>query len=482
MLLLHFAFAASTITVSCCACLVVALKRAFRLECIEGQDVSSGVGMLRPINTALFFFVTLAFVAIAACLAKPLSNHARDVSAAVCSKWQPLYFVVVSLQRVFLRAIVIPYALGSWKNREASCAMSSNFENEFHAATLLWDGAMLSMGVSTICADLNANVSPSLRRFLHIILALCLLLDLVGSCMWGNDTASQVLLSVSGFRFLLDNQITSCIITQLVLALRFVFMGWRSRHGRGWYYASLRFELDLEGTTLLSRLTLQPRGQQPIAAGGSSLCAAVGGFIAKLLGRVQQGLLQFQLRSVSNCCVFVIPCVSINGNHDGSADCEFALARPAFDLKCLRLLHPFANAHPKLYFSFIFFFLAVPSLAVALFAKIEVRGVLTLVFNSAIVFVLLGFLSCNRYNIDRIAAKQAAISFRYAVFVVLLSQWIALDSRRAFLVLRDGHLSLYDRTPWDVAAVSILALMFSLCLLLDCSPHLPAFVQIFVTV
>jgi hypothetical protein len=480
MRLLHFAFVASTITVSCCACLVVALKRAFRLECIEGQDVSPGGGILRPMNTALLFFVTLAFVAIAACLLQPLSNHARDVAAAVCSIWQPLYFVVVSLQRVILRAIVIPYALGSWKHREASCAMSSNFENEFHAAMLLWDGAMLSMGVSTICADLNANVSPSLRRFLHVTLALCLLLDLVGSCMWGNDTASQVLLSVSGFRFLLDNQITSCIITQLVLALRFVFMGWRSRHGRGWYYAPLQFELALDGAALLSRLT--QRGPQPIAAGGSSLCAAVSGFIAKLLGRLRQVLLHFQLRRVLKCGVFVIPCVAINGSQDGSADSEFALARPAFNLKCLRFLHPFANAHPKLYFSSMFFFLAVPSFAVAILSKSQVRGVFAMFFNSAIVMAFLGFVSCNRYNIDRIAAKQVTLSFRYAVIVVLISQWIVLDSRRAYLVLRDGHTSLYDRTPWDVAATSIIALMFSLSLLLDCSPHLPALPQILVTV
>ena len=133
-------------------------------------------------------------------------------------------------------------------------------------------------------------------------------------------------------------------------------------------------------------------------------------------------------------------------------------------------------------FSFIFFFLAVPSLAFASLSKSQVRGVFTLFFNSAIVMAFLGFVSCNRYNIDRIAAKQVTLSFRYAVIVVLLSQWIVLDSRRAYLVLRDGHMSLYDRTPWDVAAVSILALMFSLCLLLDCSPHLPAFVQIFLTV
>jgi hypothetical protein len=95
------------------------------------------------------------------------------------------------------------------------------------------------------------------------------------------------------------------------------------------------------------------------------------------------------------------------------------------------------------------------------------------------------FLSSQHYNLDRVAVKQVALSFRFGIFVVLLSQWKAFNARRAYLVLNENQTSIYNtsnRSPWTVFAVVALALLFTSCLLLDCCPHLPAATQIFAMV
>ena len=65
---------------------------------------------------------------------------------------------------------------------------------------------------------------------------------------------------------------------------------------------------------------------------------------------------------------------------------------------------------------------------------------------------------------------------------MLLSQWIALLARRAYLVLNAGQSSVYAETPWSVAASAVVALFLAMILLLDCSPSLPATAQIILMV
>jgi hypothetical protein len=177
----------------------------------------------------------------------------------------------------------------------------------------------------------------------------------------------------------------------------------------------------------------------------------------------------------------MIPCVIVQA-YRGTAPVEVSLLRPSLEVMILRPLQHLAQAHPKRYCSCAFTFLALPSLFSAMFLNPSFRGVLTLLFNSFMFVAFLAIISSRQYNLDKVAVKYVALSFRFAVFVVLLSQWIALDVRRAYLVLSQGPTSIYVTTFWDVAAVAVLALFFCVCLLLDCSPNLPAVVQIFVTV
>lgn len=496
---LNCAFAASAITVACCSCLLAVLKRVFRYECINGQEVGPGGSALPPTIMSFLVVAALGCGVTTACLVKALSKRARTVVAGVCSKWQPVYFIIVSVQKILLRAIVMTYANSSVRKRGVACYLSADYVNQSLAATFMFDCAILIAGLSTICIDVDADFTPALRRCVQCLLAMCLCVDAVGSCIWGNDMAGVVSLSVTRFEFQLGNMITSCITSQAVLAMHFAFVGWRSPHGRGWYYASLRFELDQRGRALLPQLSLPQLTQglkERLVASSSSEMAPTSDVEAALvclpieaagrsrstpLSRARQRLLQFRQRSMSKCRVFVIPCVTVNDG--GGSNAEFALARPAFVLKNLRPLQRVADAHPMFYLGFVFLFFGLPSIACSVLFRFEVKGIPSPFLNSVIFVALLGFLSSRRYNLDRVAVKQVALSFRFAIFVVLLSQWIALFTRRAYLVHSEGQTSsVYNENFWTVAATTVLALFFSIILLLDCSPNLPVTAQIIITV
>ena len=153
----------------------------------------------------------------------------------------------------------------------------------------------------------------------------------------------------------------------------------------------------------------------------------------------------------------------------------FALERPAFDLRLLRPLQRLADAHPRLYCGFAFFFLVVPDCVCVIVFSVQSqsRGIFLLVLNSMLCIMTLGFLSSKRYGLDRVAAKHVALSFRFAIFVTLLATGVALNVRQVYTI---------DEHPLSVVASAFLALLFCLCILFDCSPHLPPWVQILISV
>jgi hypothetical protein len=189
---------------------------------------------------------------------------------------------------------------------------------------------------------------------------------------------------------------------------------------------------------------------------------------------LRQRWLQFQQRQVSRCRVFVVPCVAMRGA-GGGGEAVFGLARPAFDLRLLGPLQRLADAHPRLYAGFAFFFLGVPSIvcAIVFSAQSQARGVSNVVLNSMLCIMMFGFLSSKRYGLDRVAVKHVALSFRFAIFVTLLAADVALSSRQVYTI---------DQHPLIVVAIAFASLLFCLCILLDCSPHLPPWVQIFISV
>jgi hypothetical protein len=115
----------------------------------------------------------------------------------------------------------------------------------------------------------------------------------------------------------------------------------------------------------------------------------------------------------------------------------------------------------------------VPSIACNILLNGQSRGITTLVMNICICITMFGFLSSKRYGLDRVAVKHVVLSFRFAIFVTLRAIDFALNIREVYTI---------NLHPANVVAAAFRALFFFLCILLDCSPHLPPSAQIFVSV
>jgi hypothetical protein len=464
-------FATSAATLACSAGLLTLLKSELRAECPAPGDVA----------IACVVATALCLVASAAYLVK---SRAWTQAAAICSKWQPVYFVVVTVEALILRAIVT-YTVSAGSGHIDSC---SEYENAVRAISLMWSCAVLMAALSTMCCDTEAQLSPALRRCAYSLLALVMLLDAIGSVVWGNPLAGDASFSVTeNFSIFLDNQLTSSIASQAVLALHFVYVSCRSVRGRGWAYASLRFELDECGKSMSVSMVptmtstrkdsaLRLSAVTPMLAIDASAPAELqhaGAARWKALSRLQQRWLQFRLRQVLRCRVFVIPCVAMLDAGGGGGEAVFALARPAFDFRWLQPLQRMADAHPRYYFGFIVFVLAIPSFACSVTLGQEASGISCTILNCCMCIMAFGGLSSKRVGLDRIAVKHVAVSFRFFFLVTILGAKIAMFIRGVYQ--NGAH-------PATVVAAALVALLFCMCILLDCSPHLPPIVQIFISV
>ena len=231
-------------------------------------------------------------------------------------------------------------------------------------------------------SDRDADFTPMKRRCAYSFLVLCLLSDAIGSYIWGNTMATQLSVSVGTFDLFFDNVITSCITSQVIIGVHFLFVSFRSRNGRGWSYASLKFEFSplppstspapapaafMSGPSVLDAIT--PHNGSTIRASAAfsaplleSECESdlntqnVEVTRSSVFSRLPQRLQQFQKKHLSQCRTFLIPRIAADPH-------AFAIARPALDLRCLRLFQALADAHPKLYFCSVFCCFTLPSFA-----------------------------------------------------------------------------------------------------------------------
>jgi hypothetical protein len=270
------------------------------------------------------------------------------------------------------------------------------------------------------------------------------------------------------------------------MALHFLYVSCRSRHGRGWAYASLRFELDERGrSTLLEGMTTATKCSTDIGAGACAATAELGSgppaaaplqragaARASVLRGVRDWWRELQRRQVSRCRVFVIPCVRL-GDGGGGGEGEVVLARPAFGLRWLAPLQRLADAHPRMYVGLSFLFLGVPSVISSFVLRGEANGISKLVLNFLVLIMALGFASSKRYNLDRVAAKHVLLSFRFLIIAFLLAIDIFLSIR--LVITSDKHVT-------EVIAYVLALPFFCMTILADCSPLLPPAVQIFISV
>jgi hypothetical protein len=464
-------FFASAAAVACFACLLTLLKSVLDSEC-DGAD---GGSKLRAVSTACMVAAAVSLVASVTHLLKS-GALSWALAAAICSKWQPVYFAFVTVQRLVLRAMVTYIAIYDTDDT-GPC---SDYESAVQAISWMWLCTITTTAISTVCCDMEAALSPALRRCAYGLLALVLLLDAIGSVVWGNALASDARIYVVKVDFKLDSQLTSCIMSQVVIAVHFLYVSCRSRRGRGWAYASLRFELDECGRSLSIAMLPTTADCRKDSGGAASaatpMLASVesapaesqraGAAGRSVLSRLRVRWLGLQQQRVSRCRVFVIPCVAVRDAGGGVGG--FAVARPVFDMRWLRPLQQLAGAHCGFYSGIVVCFLGVPSIACSIIFVGQSRGVSTLVLNLLVWIFALGFLSSKRYGLDRVAAKHVVLSFRFAVIVALLATDVALTARREH--------------PMVAVSNASMGLLFCLCVLLDCSPHLPPLAQIFISV
>jgi hypothetical protein len=199
--------------------------------------------------------------------------------------------------------------------------------------------------------------------------------------------------------------------------------------------------------------------------------------------------LQYQQIRIAGCRLFLLPCVvntrqTVQSDADISSSSMFALKRPAFVTSWFKPLQRAADHYPKRYILVTCLCFGLPSILCSFFLDGTVKGVTTLVFNSATIASFLIFLSGNRYNLDKVAAKHIATSFRFATCAFLLLQIVALDTRKAYLTFTLPSTEIVgERIHFtQAAAVAVFSLIFCTALLLDCVPHLPATAQFVISV
>lgn len=498
----YWTFLASAVSSICGACLLAALKSVFRSRCIDGNVASSNESLLFQVAAATLVLSVIAILSnVALLLSEPLAQGGWAAAGSIFHNWQPSYFVIVSCQKIVLTALVIEDA-----SRDLTLAcVSVSVQRYLLAAAFAWNVALLFVGVSAICFDVDRDINPALRRWFYCVFELCSLLDAIGSFAWGNMMASLVSISIASFSFTLDQHVTSTICSQLVISTYFLVHSLRTGSGCAWHFPPLRFELKASDAMEISLPQMNDSvTEKPLVSAAASEIR-LGGCIEEstanaqahatkpdesshqankdshatgpLISRLRHRWFRFQRRQIGRCRVFFIPCVvhplleAARGPRDPLEGLE--ITRPLLTLRWLRHLHRFAEAHTNIYIATITL-LGVASFSCQLLLKTnEEKGQGTLVFNSAVFILGLGFISSKRNTLDKVAAIHVISSFRFLVLALFLAVMVALGARTS-------HLG--TTSPWQTVSGAVLSLIFLTCALLDCSPHLPAFSQTCISV
>lgn len=456
MALLHWAFAVSVSISLLNACLNMLLKRAYRAERADGCHAPSDDGILRATSIASMVCACLAFVMhFAIFFIRPLSKRGWAAVAVLFSLWTPPYFIFLLLQDILLSVIAV--------SRKRSDQCDASVSVYIAIAVCMKASSLLLTGACAICCDLDSKFTPCLRRAAYSCFALVKMLDVIGSCLWGNALESQSAVVVGSFLFVIDDQITSCIFSNFIVSLHFLYVSSRSHNGRGWAFASLRFVLQ-DDAALLNLTQHGASTDNPTEAKGVQSQPFI-------YFRLRQRLMQFQRSRLELSSVFAIPVKRIPGV-DARADLRLELERPLFDLKILRPLQRLAENHPAPYFCVIAL-LGFSSLGSSFVRDRATEAILLLVFNSSTFIVGMGFFTCRRQNIDRVAAKHVVLSFRFLSCVGFLAAFIAISTLSAIA----------GRMLWlKVASRVMLTLPFFVCAMLDCSPRPSALTQFIISV
>jgi hypothetical protein len=332
--------------------------------------------------------------------------------------------------------------------------------------------ALLLFSLLVICCDYDPDVTPAMRRCAYLACAACFVLDLTCSFLWSLRHQGRIV-SFGPFTFVLANQVTSCIASQVVIMLHLLYVSCRSRRGQSWAYPSLRFELAKQHNIqeLSNPPTCPPTALQLSGSNGEGLQAQdpvrSNAFLwlwHRLLSKLHSW--RHCLQSAHDATqVFSIPCLASGSDLTARLSASSPeLARPLFHIRFPSIVLRFAELHGNLYICAV----CVVAITSLVCYQVEHTFTATMVLNIVVLLGLLGFFSCKRYNVDSVAAKHVATSFRFVVLCMLVFVVFAMEVRLAYLG---------KRTPQNVIGSVLMLFGFILTLFVDCSPHLPQIVQ-----
>jgi len=474
--LFWWVYVASAITTIGGVCIFAYLKSVMQAACASDNSQSGlSANPSQAITASLAWAATAAAANAAFLVFRSRAKQGLALVVAICAKWQPAYFLLVSIERIVFLSMMVASEVKD--QSVGSCGFSLHQHGQILATELLMPVALLLFSLSAICCDCDPDFTPTMRRGAYCASTACFILDMMCSIVWGfGAKTDQDNLSFGPFRFVLTNQMASCVVSQVVVLLHFLYVSCRSRGGRGWAYASLRFELVKQYNmgALMNEPSCSPMAQQ-MPSSNSALEGMQGAGVqaqahSNAFSRLRHRFLRFQRQRLQASQVFTIPCVESDSNLSTElAASEMQLVRPLFRIKFPGVMVRFAELHGNLYICVVFI-VAIVSLGLY---QVELTGTASLVLNSVVIYGLLGFFSCKRHNIDSVAAKHVSTSFRFVCICLFLLVIVALAVRASYL---------RQRSPQNVFTVVVTMLAFMLCLFIDCSPNLPTTVQTAISV
>jgi len=471
-----WAYVASAIITASGVCIFAFLKSLMHAACtsdVAQQSLSNNQSQV--ITASLAWAATAAAANAAFLVFRSRAKQGLALVVAICAKWQAAYFLLVSIEKIVFVAVIVA---GEVKDQSAgSCGFSLHQHGQILATEVLMPIALLLFSLSAICCDYDPDFTPAMRRGAYCASAACLVLDMMCSFVWGFSTKTdRGNLSFGPFKFLLANQMVSCVTSQVIVLSHMLYVSCRSRGGRGWAYASLRFELVKQDNmgALMNEPSCSPMAQQmPIsndALEGMQGAGVQAQAHSNAFSRLRHRFLRFQRQRLQASQVFTIPCVEGNSNLSTElAASEMQLVRPLFRIKFPGVMVRFAESHASLY-AYVLLIVVLASLTCSL---LERTGAATMVLDIILLYCCTGFFSCKRHNIDSVAAKHVSTSFRFVCICLLLIFTVALEARSLYLG---------QRSPPNVVTVIVRILTYILCLLVDSSPNLPLTVQTAISV
>jgi len=400
--LLWWVYVASAITTIGGVCIFAYLKSVMQAACAsDNLQRSLSTDPSHAITASLAWAATAVAANAAFLVFRSRTKQGLAWAVAICAKWQPAYFLLVSIEKIVFVAVIVASEVRD--QSAGSCGFSLHQLGQIFATEVLMPIALLLFSLSAICCDYDPDFTPAMRRGAYCASAACFVLDMICSFVWGFSTKTdRGDLSFGPFKFVLTDQMASCVTSQVVVLLHMLYVSCRSRGGRGWAYASLRFELAKQDNmgALMNEPSCSPMVLH-VPSSNDALEGMQGAGVqaqthSNAFSRLRHRFLRFQRQRLQASQVFTIPCVEDDSNLSTElAASGLQLLRPLFRMKFPGVMVRFAESHGNLYTCVV----CVVGLASLASDLLERTGAATMVLEIIVLYCCAAFQDSFHANV-----------------------------------------------------------------------------------